>query len=65
MKTQCVVEEHEVPNSNDTEIKWIKIKGKTNIALAVIYGKQESAKKEEAEQQFQELTTRKHATTNP
>ena len=50
-------EEHEVPNSNDTEIKWIKIKGKTNIALSVIYGKQESAKKEEAEQQFQELTT--------
>ena len=34
-----------------------KIRGNTNIALAVIYGKQESAKKEDAEQQFQKLTT--------
>ena len=51
------IEEIEMTEENLMEKKWIKLKGKTNIAIAVIYGKQETTKKEEAEQQFEELIT--------
>jgi exonuclease III len=52
-----LVEEHETKNNDSSEIKWIKLRGKTNIAIGVIYGKQETTRKEEVETQFQELAT--------
>ena len=39
------------------ETLWIKVKGKTNINIAVMYGLQENAKREDAERQSQDLTT--------
>ena len=52
-----LIEESNTPPNNFLERKWIVIKGKSNIAMGVIYGKQETANKDEIEQQFQELTT--------
>ena len=52
-----IIEESNTPPNNSLESKWIVIKGKSNIAIGVVYGKQETANKEEIEQQFQELTT--------
>ena len=49
--------EPETEPDENTEIKWITVKGITNIAMGVIYGKQESASANEAEEQFQNLTT--------
>ena len=52
-----LIEESNTPQNDSLESKWIVIKGKSNIAMGVIYGKQETANKDEIEQQFQELTT--------
>ena len=51
-----ITEEHEPNSINNSEHKWITIKGRTNIAICVMYF-QESVNTNEAEQQFQELTT--------
>ena len=40
-----------------TSGKWITLKSASKIAIGVVYRKQETASKEEVEQQFQELTT--------
>ena len=55
-----IIEEGNTPPNNSLESKWIVIKGKCNIAIGVLYGKQETANKEEIEQQFQELPQKKH-----
>ena len=54
---KTLIEESNTPPNNFLESKWITVKGNANIAMGVIYGKQESATKDEAERQFQELTT--------
>ena len=54
---RSLIEEPETEPDENTEIKWITVKGITNIAMGVIYGKQESASSNEAEEQFQNLTT--------
>ena len=41
----------------DSEILWIKLKSSTNIAIATMYGKQETSPKDTIENQFEELTT--------
>ena len=53
-----IEEETNTQSVNLIESKWIKLKNKSNIAIGVVYGKQETAKKEIAERQFEELTTK-------
>ena len=51
---------HEEINDSeaDMESQWIDLKIEKGITIGLFYGKQESAKKEEVERQFQELTTK-------
>ena len=55
---QGTIEECYTPPNKFLESKWIVLKGKSNIAIGVVYGTQETAHKDEIEQQFQELTTK-------
>ena len=55
--TKDLIEERKTPPSTNLESKWITLKGANKITIAVVYGKQETAIKEEVEYQFQELTT--------
>ena len=43
--------------NNVIEILWIKLKSTTNIAIAAVYGKQETTTRDAIEAQFEELTT--------
>ena len=54
---KSLIEEMNTPPSTTLESKWITLKSASKIAIGVVYGKQETASKEEVEQQFQELTT--------
>ena len=54
---KSLIEEINTPPSTTLESKWITLKSASKIAIGVVYGKQETASKEEVEQQFQELTT--------
>ena len=51
------VEIIDTTDGTDTEILWIKLKSSTNIAIATMYGKQETTPKDAIENQFEELTT--------
>ena len=54
-----IVTESESPHSEYIENMWIKVKCEKNteLLIGVIYGMQESRKKQDVERQFQELTT--------
>jgi exonuclease III len=45
-------------NEEEIEMQWANIKIGKGIAMGLFYGKQKSARKEEVERQFQELTTK-------
>ena len=50
--------------TSHTEIKWIRLKCKENIAIGVFYGKQENINQDDADDQFNELTTQTNLMIN-